>query len=147
MKTFVFALFACLFSTIAAAQVEGQTVFNPKTVQFNASAEHSSTLTDGTSIVSGYRVKHFLSGAASPLMTVDLCKPVPVNGIITVTTTSSPCPTGGLLFASPLVVNTIYVAKVTAYGPGGESLPSAASNPFALSGAPSAIAGAPIVRQ
>lgn len=144
MKTLLAALALVL---LAAAPTAAQTVFNPTTVKFAKSADHSAQLTDGTNIVTGYRLKHYLSGANSPLMTVDLCKPVPdAAGNITVVNTSSPCPTGGLLFAAPLVTNTSYVSRVTAYGPGGESAVSAPSNPFVLVGAPSPIPGAPVIQ-
>lgn len=126
--------------------VSGQTVFNPRTLTFTKSVDHSAQLADGSNILTGYRDKTYLKGAAQPLMTVDLCKPVPAaDGTITIVTTSSPCPTGGLLFGTPLVVNTTYEVRITAYGPGGESGVSAPSNPFALLGSPQPISGSPVV--
>lgn len=144
MRILTVMLGLCL---LTASTVSAQTVFNPTKLIFARSADHSAQFADGTNIVTGYRVKHFLSGASSPLMTVDLCKPVPAaDGTITIVNTSSPCPTGGLLFASPLVVNTSYVSKVTAYGPGGESAVSPPSNPFVLGGSPQPVVGAPVVQ-
>lgn len=143
MKYLLAAVLCLAFPMLASAQP----TFNPTTVVFTASPDHNATFADGTKVVTGYRLKHYLSGATSPIMTVDLCKPTPnATSVITVVNTSAPCTTGGLLFATPLLVNTTYVAKVTAYGPGGESLPSAASNFFVLGGSPSPVPGTPAVQ-
>jgi hypothetical protein len=115
------------------ASATAQTAFNPSTLRFNQSSDHATQLADGTNVLTGYRAKHFLKGASAPIMTTDLCKPVPdVDGVITVALTASSCPSGGLIVASPLVANTTYETRITAYGPGGESEVSLPSNPFVL---------------
>lgn len=148
MKAHLIRIAVAVFVVTAASSsiAVAQTTFNPTKLSFNKSADHAAQLADGTNVLTGYRENTFLKGAAAPIMKVDLCKPTPdASGVITVVTTSSPCPTGGLLFGTPLVVNTTYETAVSAYGPGGESLVSARSNPFALLGAPVGVVGNPIV--
>lgn len=127
MRTLVF-LIGCL--VVLATSATAQVVINPTTVQFAASADHASLLPDGSPMVTKYEIRHFLSGATSPVQTGDLGKPSPVSGIVTASIV-------GTLSSLPFSPTQQYVAKVAAIGPTGEGL-SAASNPFVVVGKPGA---------
>jgi hypothetical protein len=124
---------------LVVSPATAQTVFNPTAVEITPSADYNLQLSDGTNVTTGVRVQYFLQGVnpvtGSPVMSVDLCKP-PLNSASKIVVTGSACATGGLLFGTPLLVNTNYFATATQYGPGGESVRSAASNPFALLNGP-----------
>ena len=102
-----------------------QTVMDATTVEFTASADHNSVATDGTPLLTSYRLDIFPAGGATPSHSVSLGKPTPgTNGLISMRFDT--------LLATPLVVGTTYESRVTSIGPGG-STTSAVSNTFARS--------------
>lgn len=113
--------------------VQGQTVNNPTTAQFNPSPDHN-TIFGGNMVVDEYLVT--ISGPATK--TVSIGKPVPDSGgVITFTGL-------GAIYAGmpgcPVVGGTLtacYTASVAAKGPGGTSAFTPASNPFSLGTQPS----------
>jgi hypothetical protein len=111
-----------VFATHAGAQ----TTMNPTRAEFNPSADHSATSSDGTPIVSSYRLDLFLQGASAPFQSSSLGKPNPdPDGIVRVNLTS--------VFVGWPVPGTVYTADVAAVGPGGAA-PSALSNAFGFTG-------------
>jgi hypothetical protein len=133
-----------LLGLVAAAFIivptaDAQTVFNPTAAEITPSADYNLQLSDGSNVTTGIRLQYFLQGVnpltGSPVMTVDICKP-PLNTAGKVFVTVSACASGGLLFGTPLAVNTSYFATATQYGPGGESARSPVSNFFVLLNAP-----------
>jgi hypothetical protein len=107
-----------------AAPAFSQTVVNPRTVEFDPSADHSAVSTDGVAVVQRYDLTIYPAGAATVLYTANLGKPSPdTDGKIRVD--FSP-----LLPVWPLP-NGTYEARVGAIGPGGQGQ-SAASNQFAF---------------
>jgi len=118
-----FTLPITLLVPIAAA---GQSVVDPTTVEFVASADHSRTLPDGTPLVDRYDLQFYLIGAAEPFQTANLGKPTPgVGDLVRVnfTTFLGSMPTPGV----------VYQAKVAAVGIGGAGT-SELSNTFSFSG-------------
>ena len=96
------------------------------TVEFSASGDHDSVATDGTPVVTSYRLDIFPAGGATPSHSVSLGKPTPgTTGLISMRFDT--------LLATPLVVGTTYELRVTSIGPGGSTI-SAVSNTFARSG-------------
>ena len=94
---------------------------NPRTVEFDPSADHNTT------IVTGYELQFYLLGAVAPFQTVQLGKPAPsADGKIRVDYLSLP----GLLVSWPLPVSQ-YQAKVSAWGSAGIGL-SDFSNTFTI---------------
>lgn len=98
----------------------GQTVINPRLVEFTPSLDHDIMLSDGTPKVDHYEIQWFASGASAPVSSGDLKKPAPANGIISVDIRT-------LLIGIPFGNN--YTAKVAAIGPTGSGV-SNPSNPF-----------------
>lgn len=121
MKRIVFATVFVLVAVAASAQ----TVINPTRVEFTPSADHS-VVFEGQPIVTGYQLQFFASGATDPTTTVDLGKPAPVDGKISLPVDFAAVPIG-----------QVYTAKVAAYGPGGAAA-SEPSNPFGRLGPPAA---------
>jgi hypothetical protein len=130
-----------LLAGVAQAQ---QPVFNPSVVEFAPSPDHAVTLSDGSAVVAGYKVKYLIVGAASPILVNDICKP-PIDAATGKIVAGSTCPSGPL-FGSPIAANTTYVVRVSVYGAGGESADSAISNPFAFVNPPSPVPEPPVVR-
>ena len=54
-----------------------QATVNPTKAQFSPSPDHNATNSDGTPVVSSYRIEFFLIGASAPFQTVSLGKPTP----------------------------------------------------------------------
>jgi hypothetical protein len=109
---------------LASTPSHAQTM-NPTRAEFNPSPDHNATASDGTPIVSSYRLDLFLSGASQPFQSNSLGKPNPdPDGIIRVDLTS--------IFVGWPVPGTVYVSDVAAVGAGGTA-PSALSNTFAFS--------------
>jgi hypothetical protein len=110
-----------LWASFAAAQTP---VLDPRFLEFNASADHSTNAPTGEPMVTRYDLEFYAIGAQAPFQTNPLGKPTPnTSGIIRVdlSTTFAAFPTG-----------TTYEARVAAIGPGGVSR-SALSNQFAFS--------------
>jgi hypothetical protein len=101
-----------------------QTVVDPRQVQFNASPDHNE-MRDGLPVVSSYELEFYRLGADHPFQSLDLGKPQPSDGRITVDLVShlNSWPAPGL----------IYESRVAAVGPGGYER-SGPSNTFSFSG-------------
>jgi hypothetical protein len=106
---------------------QAQTVVNPTAIEFTASPTHNSTdpLT-GEALLTRYDAKYYLASACNPTcptttpaFTINLAKPAPVAGKITVSN----------VFQG-LVLNTPYKAVVVAVGPGGTSPQAQGDLPF-----------------
>jgi len=122
-------LLALLFLGIASiVPVQAQTtIVNPRIVEFDPSADHSTLGADGQSLVQRYELRIFTLGNTQPYTTTDLGKPAPeTDGKIRVdfTTKVSPWPPDGN-----------YEARVAAVGPSGLGV-SDPSNTFALVSSP-----------
>ena len=107
-----------LWTSVAAAQP----VLNPRFLEFNASADHSTNAPTGVPLVTRYDLEFYNIGAPSPFQTNPLGKPTPnTSGVIRIdlTTTFAALPTG-----------VTYEARVVAVGPGGVGR-SSLSNQFA----------------
>jgi all-beta uncharacterized protein len=107
------------------APAAAQSVVDATTAEFQPSADHSATASDGTPLVNSYLLQIFATGSSIPSYSIDMGKPTPgADGLIR------------FAFASrltvPLVGGTIYEARVSAVGPGG-STSSQTSNTFASS--------------
>lgn len=124
-----------LFANAAQAQT---VIINPatSTMQFTASPDHN-VLVGGTAVVTGYKAVYCLLATPTQCQApIDLGKPTPdANNVIALS---------GVF--STVIKNTEYVAQVYATGPGGDGVPSAASNPFALIGSPRS-PGTPIIKR
>lgn len=105
----VFLVFALLG---LAASASAQTIKNPSVATFTASVDHAQ--------IDKYVIGYFLPGAASPVQTADLGKPIP-DATQTCTVT---------LNTMPLGFGKDYTAKVKAVAGTAESDWSTASNPF-----------------
>jgi len=123
--TLLLCLTLCVWLSATAAQ--GQTVPNPTTVIFTASADHNLVI-EGFALLTSYRLDFYQPGATAPFQPGrDLGKPVPdATGTITLVMPE--------LFAIPIGP---YVAKVVAVGPAGETA-SEFSSPFVVLRAPTA---------
>jgi hypothetical protein len=119
------AILAIIVSTMAAlvpTPGEAQLVQNPRTVEFNPSGDHNTTLPDGSAAVSRYDFEVYMAGATAPFHTVDLGKPAPgTDGKIRVDFSSQ-------VASWPLPGGT-YESRVSAVGPRGVGR-SDASNQF-----------------
>ena len=105
---------------MAAAQAP---VLNPRFLEFNASADHSTNAPTGEPLVTRYDLEFYNIGAPSPFQTNSLNKPAPNgSGVIRIdlATTFAALPTG-----------TTFEARVVAVGPGGIGR-SGLSNQFAF---------------
>jgi len=126
-------LLVTLFSVGICAlsgEAEAQTVVNPVTVAFTPSADHSVNGLDGVPLVTRYEMRVFTQSplGQTPITTLDLGKPTPAGGTITVT---------NAVWFSGLTPNVLYVVRVAAVGPTGEGV-SDLSNPFGNQGPPQA---------
>lgn len=117
----VLLIFAILLFS-SGTFVQAQTVINPTTAVFNASADHN-VVENGINLVSNYELRVYRINETIVVKTLNLNKPTPdaTNTIISDITS----------FVLSLVVGDYY-ATVVAKGPGGESV-SAPSNPFQVS--------------
>lgn len=115
-----------LLATAAAGEVGAQ-VINPTRVEFTVSADHNATVL-GQPAVSRYDLRIYLPGAAQPMTTADLAKPVAADGA-TVSIERQ-----AVFVALPLGE---YVGRVVAVGPGGEGV-SDPTAPFGRITAPTA---------
>lgn len=123
MKTLLAAL---ALVVVAALPVSAQTTkVNPTQAVFTASPSHTTVLPDGTSLMTGYRLR-VLDGATT-VRTTDLGKPTPnaQNDI------SAPLTDTGLQ------KNKTYTFQIDVVWSGGFVEAAAASNPFYFAGAPS----------
>ncbi len=107
-----------------ATPVLGQIIVNPRTVEFDPSADHSAVTPDGQPVVLRYDLDIYPAGGVQALYVVDLGKPAPdSDGRIRVD------------FASRLprwpLANGTYEARVSAVGATGQGL-SDPSNQFAF---------------
>ena len=119
---------------LVTSRAGGQTV-DPRTVEFDPSADHNTVLTGGQAAVSRYDFELYYQGAAQPFQVMDLGKPVPeVDGKIRVDFLS-------FLSSWPLPGIT-YEARVNAIGPAGNG-ESAPSNAFTFSGPCANVVSAP----
>jgi hypothetical protein len=109
----------CATSALVAS---AQNVQNPKTVEFDPSADHDAVTSGGESLVERYDLLVFLQGASAPISTASLGKPAAdADGKIRVDFST-------LLVGWPLA-NGTYEARVAAVGPTGSGQ-SEASNAF-----------------
>jgi hypothetical protein len=104
--------------------VFAQSTIDPKTVEFDPSADHSATTSTGTELVSRYDLEFYLVGAAQPFQTLSLGKPVVLSsGKVEVPLSSlGAMPSPGITYES----------AVAAVGPGGIGR-SSRSNTFSFS--------------
>jgi hypothetical protein len=110
----------------AASLVLAQSIVDPRIVEFNPSPDHARTV-NGQAAVTRYDLEFYLLNGQTPLVTVSLGKPSPdPDGVIRVNFES--------LLASVPAAGVLYVARVVAVGPGGESR-STPSNQFSFEGA------------
>ena len=101
-----------------------QTVVNPRTVEFDPSADHSAVSSDGVALVQRYDLAIYPVGVATAQYSANLGKPTPgADGKVRVDFAS-------LLPVWPLP-NGTYEARVAAFGPGGAGQ-SDPSNQFAF---------------
>src|SRR5256885_2225071 len=124
---FAFIRFVIVFfiPTGLAVPLWAQSVMNPTTAVFQASADHNTTLPDGSPAVNYYQLQFYLLGAVSPFQTLALGKPTPDgNGLISENLST--------LLGAALPAGQIYTANVAAVGPGGLST-SAMSGSFGYS--------------
>ncbi len=112
-----------IFCVLQALTASGQTtVTNPKVVEFDPSADHSTLAVDGQQMVTRYDLQIYLQGAAQPVSTASLGKPaLDVDGKVRVDFST-------ILVGWPLA-NGTYEARVAAIGPAGNGL-SDPSNVF-----------------
>ncbi len=145
MKTITLSLlFVLALARASAAQCPATptgVVSSPTTVCFSMSPDHSAIDIDQP-IVSSYTVGYCIAGTdpttCTPVQTpVDIGKPTPTNGTITVKRTD--------LFAVP--VGMKYFSVINVVGPGGSTRYPQASNPFGQHSnrAPAAGAGPVVV--
>ena len=101
-----------------------QTLVNPTKVEFNPSGDHD-VLLDGTPMVERYEMEIFVQGATQPTRTVNLGKPSPGgDGKILINFVN--------LLSEPLPTGTIYIATVSAVGPGGRATSNIAPETFSF---------------
>jgi hypothetical protein len=112
MKT-LFLLLAYL--VLAPIAVSGQTITNPRTVEFVVTAaSHTMTTT--------YELRHFLVGATSPVQVQNLDKPTPdAAGKIIAPIT-----------ALPISLTNVYIARVAAVGTAGEAVSAASAETYSF---------------
>jgi len=125
LRVLVFAFLASCPPAFVVGFASAQTVTNPRIVEFDPSADHSVTLSDGQPAVERYDLEIYMAGATAPFHTVNLGKPAPqADGKIRYDFSSQvagwPLPGG------------IYEARVSAVGPTGVGR-SDVSNPFTFS--------------
>lgn len=139
MKTIILTALV-LFALAAPAAAQTPVIVLPSSsIQFTASPDQATIGIDGNPLLTGYSVTYCLKATPSScLAPVNLGKPTPdATNTITVATG---------IFGS-LVANQVYLATVTATGPGGSSAPSSASNPFGVESAPGTVTGAIVVKR
>lgn len=128
MKYGIFAL-----ALFVAAPLSAQTVSNPTVVSFTASPDHS-VVVSGVPVLDRYELNTMIGTSTGALSwTQDLGKPTPTS-------------TNTIEVAVPRFATLsrgTYVVTVSAVGPGGVT-PSAASDPFLVTGSPAGV-GKPIV--
>ena len=116
---------ALVFIIVVASMLvlSAQTVVNPRYVEFNASSDHNSVASNGTTpLVTSYTLSIYPQGSPVPFAIVNVGKPTPnASGIIRVDFVP-------LLTIAP-IPGVNYEARVAALGPGG-SADSAVSNGF-----------------
>ena len=116
--------FLGLWPSNAAAQTT-----NPTRALFDASADHNSTDSSGTSLVQSYEIGLYMVGASQPFQRVSIGKPNPDGtGTITVNMTTA--------FLGWPIVGASYTADVAAVGPSGAAR-SNLSNTFSFTGSTS----------
>jgi hypothetical protein len=122
---FLTTVMILLITLAVPTPTAAQTVIDATTAEFQASADHSATSSDGAPIVSSYLLQIFPTGSSTPSYSIDIGKPTPDGaGVIRFAFLSR--------LTTPLVPGTIYEARVSAVGPGGSSA-SLVSNPFTSS--------------
>lgn len=108
--------------------LQGQTVANPRLVEFAPSPDHNATLSTGQQAVSYYDLEVYNQGAYAPFHTVSMGKPSPqADGKVRFDFSTQ-------VAAWPLPGGT-YEARVSAVGPNGKGR-SDVSNPFTFDQAP-----------
>ena len=122
---FLTTVMIVLVTLAVPAPAAAQTVIDATTAEFQASADHSATSSDGTPLVTSYLLQIFPTGSTTPAYSIDIGKPNPDGaGLIRFVFLSR--------LTTPLVPGTIYEARVSAVGPGGTSA-SPVSNAFTTS--------------
>src|SRR5512133_1751080 len=124
MKPASFLAFLLLLCAVMAVPAQAQTVINPRTVEFDPSADHSAVTTGGQQVVQRYDLQIYTVSGTTPYTTGNLGKPAPqLDGKIRVDFST-------LVTPWPLPDGT-YDARVVAVGPTGTA-PSDVSNTFAF---------------
>jgi hypothetical protein len=125
LKSLIRALSILALCAPAAHTAFGQTtVTNPRIVEFDPSADHSTVSADGQPLVTRYDLQIYLQGAAQPVTTASLGKPaLAADGKVRVDFST-------ILIGWPLADGT-YEARVAAIGPTGNGV-SDVSNLFAF---------------
>jgi hypothetical protein len=124
MKPAPHLAFLFLLCALAVVPAHAQTVVNPRTVEFDPSADHATMTADSQPVVQRYDLQIFTVGGTSPYSTASLGKPAPqADGKIRVDFS-------GLVSPWPLPDGS-YQARVAAIGPTGYAS-SDPSNTFAF---------------
>ena len=110
-----------LFVVLSTMVLSAQTVVDPRFVEFNPSPDHNAQAPDGTPLLQNYTLFIFPQGSGAVFDTINIGKPTPVNGLITVDFLP-------LMHVTP-APGVVYEARVTSDGPGGSNA-SALSNTF-----------------
>lgn len=131
----------CILGALVGPASAQTPVLNPTEIDFPASPDHDATYPiSGQLKLTGYEVRIFPNAApttGTPVQTIPVGKPVPVNGRIVVS---------GVLANVPQ--NELLKAVIVAVGPGGTSTSSPASGPFARETLipPAGVGEAPVLR-
>lgn len=116
---------------------QAEAVVNPTAVEFVASTDHDTVLSEGEPAVTRYELRWYATGTSAPFQVTDLGKPTkPPTGPIHVDL-------GAVFGAVPLGLG--YTVRVVAIGPGGTSGDSNTSNLFDRVGPPRAPSGVTVV--
>src|SRR5215213_6471025 len=119
------ALATMAMVVIGSTPLAAQTVVDATTAEFQPSADHSRTLSDGTPLVTSYLFQIYPVGSSTPSHAINIGKPAPgTDGLIRFQFST--------LLTTPLIAGTTYQATVSAVGPGGTAA-STPSNTFGIS--------------
>ena len=127
MKKLLCILSVLIVILTLAAPVAAQTVVNPTTVVFTASADHATLGLDGQPLVTNYELRIYVQTplGQTPAFVSDIGKPTPgAANVISVLNAA---------WFTGLTPNVKYIARVVAIGPTGEGV-SNDSNPFGNQG-------------
>jgi len=97
-------------------------------VIFDPSPDHAIADAFGVAVVASYDLRVVVQGGTTVVLTKNLGKPALAAGKVDVVVPE----------LGKLATNVVHTATVVAVGPGGTSVPTAASNPFGVPGTPPA---------